>query len=828
MFQKDIWDNVWKNGKYSDWDNSSQLIYETLIEEIGDIDGKKILEAGSGTGRISLRLAKDGADVTLVDFSEIAIEQAKERFESEGIFGSFYVADIMNMKDIPDSSFDVIWNAGVLEHFDYEQQIVVLQEMKRVLKPDGLLITINPNAKCLPYQVGKWFLEKTNRWPYGQELPIFTLSPLAEPCQLRLLKEYSIGFEESFYFYNFVPDSTMAVNALEKWYNSLPPEKKEEVEGYLLVSVFQYEECKSIQKDETTKKNWAAIREMEEGKTVIFLSSVRYREDLWQRPQQLAKQFVGLGYRVIYVNPQTLILNSSEKVYEGMQINAELLWKYFLQAKQDEGVYVVNRIDLIEDLQGNRIRVLDQFLKHFFTFFASKHTKVVTYLPEYASVLSQLKEELQFELYYDCVDEMTGFHTSKKVIADEQQLLTICDGVSVTSKTLFVHKGKDIDRCALIPNGVNYKEYQREVSIPAELVGLTGPIIGYVGAIAHWFDQDLLCEVAKKYPQWNFVLIGTVYVDVSRMKNLDNVYILGRKEQWELPDYTRHFDVGIIPFVMNDLIVNTNPIKYYEYLAAGLRTVSVAMPELVNEPYCTLATNAEDFGQYIENALKEGKVQPDLAYLETNSWRARAIALKNFMEQEDKKKEAYYQTLRNFVNLYFPYVQNIPLIAILSAEIHQVLGETDKAKDLVREHAANMYHVCSAIQTKLAIVWGDKDRLIECLRAMENCEVYDIYFWEQQGNSALQVYALRKTGQLQEALELAQRNINNSPVILEEIGNLYFDIKQYDKAAESFAQVYQSNLRLFTVEGSHNFAKIAEKLGEHGLANYLIQNSPQR
>jgi len=63
------WNSIWRKMKnqISQWDDLSQLIYEILQEEIGDITNKHLLEAGSGTGTISLKLSSMGAKVALLD-----------------------------------------------------------------------------------------------------------------------------------------------------------------------------------------------------------------------------------------------------------------------------------------------------------------------------------------------------------------------------------------------------------------------------------------------------------------------------------------------------------------------------------------------------------------------------------------------------------------------------------------------------------------------------------------------------------------------------------------------------------------------------------------
>ena len=92
------------------------------------------------------------------------------------------------------------------------------------------------------------------------------------------------------------------------------------------------------------------------------------------------------------------------------------------------------------------------------------------------------------------------------------------------------------------------------------------PAIGYYGAIAEWFDIDLIVNCARRNPDWHFVLIGEVNgCDISAAKLLGNVEFLGEKPYDELTFYLYGFDVCVIPFKLVDLIKATNPVKAYGY-----------------------------------------------------------------------------------------------------------------------------------------------------------------------------------------------------------------------------------------------------------------------
>src|SRR5262249_53912748 len=73
------------------------------------------------------------------------------------------------------------------------------------------------------------------------------------------------------------------------------------------------------------------------------------------------------------------------------------------------------------------------------------------------------------------------------------------------------------------------------------------------------------------------------------------VHLLGRKPHEELPAYCKGFDVALMPFRINELTLNANPLKVREYLAAGLPVVSTAIPEVEVLGQCRIASDADAF-----------------------------------------------------------------------------------------------------------------------------------------------------------------------------------------------------------------------------------------
>ena len=163
----------------------------------------------------------------------------------------------------------------------------------------------------------------------------------------------------------------------------------------------------------------------------------------------------------------------------------------------------------------------------------------------------------------------------------------------------------------LIPHGVEFKHFNQAVTAdlpcPTDLQNIPSPRLGFFGLIRDWVDIGLLAQIARKRKDWHFVIIGDAdsTVDLSRYRTLANIHFLGRKPYTELPAYCRHFDVGLIPFKVNDLTYAVNPIKLREYLSAGLPVVSTPMPEVkLYESLVEIAGSPAEFEQAIENSLQ--------------------------------------------------------------------------------------------------------------------------------------------------------------------------------------------------------------------------------
>ncbi len=190
------WENVYRvNIQSGGWSYLSRVITRTLNQETNGVRNKRLVEPGSGSGLNSLRLAKIGARVALLDLSFNALSRAKNLFMEQKQDADFIQGTIFEIP-LKNGTFDVVWNAGVIEHWVGDKQVECLREMIRLCRPDGgKVITLNPYSNSILHMAGKRALMKVGKYHYTDEVNIKSLEDQVIKASGRLIKaEYSIGF----------------------------------------------------------------------------------------------------------------------------------------------------------------------------------------------------------------------------------------------------------------------------------------------------------------------------------------------------------------------------------------------------------------------------------------------------------------------------------------------------------------------------------------------------------------------------------------------------------------------------------------------------------
>lgn len=341
-----------------------------------------------------------------------------------------------------------------------------------------------------------------------------------------------------------------------------------------------------------------------------------------QRPQQLAQALALSGRRVFYVSVN--LVDDARAGFELEQLDsAGRLFQVRLYAAGAPVIYTsVPTHDIVQQLRGSLGEVLD---------WANSHS-IVSLIdhPFWYDVAAVVPNS---RVIYDCMDHHEGFgNTAEAVLELERALMRNADLTITTSGWLDEVVAQHAPHRALIRNAGEFAHFaQRPDTIYAEPQGRK--VIGYYGAIAEWFDLDLVEALAQRFSDCCILLIGADTVNAKgKLAHLPNVVMTGEMPYAQLPAYLHAFDVCLLPFKVIPLTLATNPVKVYEYLSAGKPVVSVDLPEMRQfDGLVRVGQDTEGFLSAVGKVLQDNDGPDAIAqrqhFAQEQTWNHRARAL---------------------------------------------------------------------------------------------------------------------------------------------------------------------------------------------------------
>ncbi len=225
---------------------ASELV--SLFKQLHIPDDAKILELGCGSGHLSGLLSKEGYTVSLLDFSEQALEKAKGFFETHKMQGQFIKQDLFHLSIRED--YDVLWNSGVMEHFNDTELLKLLKTIGT--KTKKYFIFMVPNPDSLPYLLFRYHLISENQWEYGKEYLRKDYKWFLEEAGFNLVQEGYIGAKLTKYLFtvgNNQGNYETYFNEMSD--NNLLPEKEKYLKVY--VATVNNKEVEKEQKEALLK-----------------------------------------------------------------------------------------------------------------------------------------------------------------------------------------------------------------------------------------------------------------------------------------------------------------------------------------------------------------------------------------------------------------------------------------------------------------------------------------------------------------------------------------------------------------------------------------------
>ena len=245
---------------------------------------------------------------------------------------------------------------------------------------------------------------------------------------------------------------------------------------------------------------------------------------------------------------------------------------------------------------------------------------------------------------YHCLDEFTKspfWAHQRNIVELERSLLDKADLVITCSENVYDAKAPWCGEIINVQNGVDFDHFHSamdETTPIAPRLNKDGTtIIGFYGTINYRMDEDFLIKAARRYPEYRFAIVGPEEQQLSELRLLPNVMMLGHVALSELPTFLKGFDVCLIPYKMSEFVKNVSPLKVYEYLAAGKPVVSPDIRAVRNlKDLILIGHDHEEMVGLIALALESNNEEAEKARVQRarqNTWQHRvAIVSKKISE----------------------------------------------------------------------------------------------------------------------------------------------------------------------------------------------------
>lgn len=341
--------------------------------------------------------------------------------------------------------------------------------------------------------------------------------------------------------------------------------------------------------------------------TVLYPPTVGW-EYLFQRPQQIITGLSKLpNIRAIFVSA----VEMKKEIYSN-------------------NLMVINKDTFERHLEDN----LRELVRGKFIFYFSH--------PGLHSLVNKCKPDI---VMFDALDNPAGEFSDwnkdlKKAVNKSHLISCTADVMYQQHKSL----NKPVFFC---PNGCDYEHFKsadKKLKRPRDfpIFEQDEIVIGYYGAHASWVDFDLISRIADKY---KIVMVGKVESAYNITFDHPNITWINHKPYKELPYYLSHFDLTFIPFKLTEMIRGCDPIKFYEFCAAGKPVLATRIEPLLRFGDICYFINRNNWDGMIKKAIREKddeeKIRRRKEVAKNNSWDDRVRTMLQHINQLNTKKITY-------------------------------------------------------------------------------------------------------------------------------------------------------------------------------------------
>jgi hypothetical protein len=354
-----------------------------------------------------------------------------------------------------------------------------------------------------------------------------------------------------------------------------------------------------------------------------------------------AKQFAQNGYEVLWLSPvyNHLFYFKNKKLYkqrESLHNNSFIKFDDNIYGYAPYSPVLYGKMPILDSKVAGELSIKWSIPNLFNVLNKNRFLNVdILWLtnPKYYYLTNKIKYK---KMFYRCADDLSGFdNTFNSFHKFEEKIIKNSDEVFITSRELLERKKYLRDDFVYLPNGVDINSFtKKEYILPDEFLNDKNKKCIYVGAIETWFDIKLVKFCAEKLSNISFYIIGPIKINIDELRSLKNVFLLGKKDYKDIPNYIYFSDVGVIPFKVSKLTDSVSPIKLYEYMSVGLNVVSTNFKEMqyINSP-AYVAKDYDEFCSDIEQAIENKKEdkEKNIQFAKENTWGKRFEVIKSFI-----------------------------------------------------------------------------------------------------------------------------------------------------------------------------------------------------
>lgn len=361
---------------------------------------------------------------------------------------------------------------------------------------------------------------------------------------------------------------------------------------------------------------------------IICFSNQLWLKEYWTNKSQVMSRLSRAGHKVLFVEPP---INTGNIFFRQVKQGAWSLKRLLTHTstQEDTGILVYSPLNVIPSSNITtewHIRHINKLTKNFFD--PQRKTIIWIYHVQLKNLFNYINQIPHDLMIYDCVDNYLGFpadtsfHSTnvsgEELMIQEASLAKRANLVFATAPGLVAKLSPLNPNTFFTPNVGDYEKFKDSKNIkqlPEDIRLIKKPVIGFTGALdEHKFDLELFKQLAQSYPQYSFVLIGslvrndrTVSKESLGLKNFHNVHLLGSRPYGIIQNYYAGFNAFIIPYQLNDLTVGgCFPVKFHDALAAGLPVIVTDLPAYAPfKDVCYISRSSREFIENVKRALDE-------------------------------------------------------------------------------------------------------------------------------------------------------------------------------------------------------------------------------